>query len=67
MRNTQVFLSLPSVELSQKHVLAVCIPAPFFCMMTQVTNRTREDNKIKKNTLGNSFVVAEKHKLHIIL
>lgn len=47
MRNTQVFLSLPSVELSQKHVLAVCIPAPFFCMMTQVTNRTREDNKIK--------------------
>lgn len=28
---------LPSVELSQKHVLAVCRPAPFFCMMIQVT------------------------------
>lgn len=27
----------PSVELSQKHELAVCSPAPFFCMMTQVT------------------------------
>lgn len=28
---------LPSVELSQKHVLAVCSPAPFFCMMIQFT------------------------------
>lgn len=29
--------NLPSVELSQKHELAVCRPAPFFCMMIQVT------------------------------
>lgn len=28
---------LPSVELSQKQELAVCRPAPFFCMMIQVT------------------------------
>lgn len=28
---------LPSVELSQKQELAVCSPAPFFCMITQVT------------------------------
>jgi len=27
----------PSVELSQKQELAVCSPAPFFCIMTQVT------------------------------
>lgn len=30
-------LQLPSVFVSQKHVLAVCRPAPFFCMMMQVT------------------------------
>lgn len=30
-------VQLPSVELSQKHELAVCRPAPFFCMITQVT------------------------------
>lgn len=28
---------LPSVELSQKQELAECNPAPFFCMITQVT------------------------------
>lgn len=28
---------LPSVELSQKHVFAVCSPAPFFCMIIQLT------------------------------
>lgn len=28
---------LPSVEVSQKQELAVCRPAPFFCMMIQVT------------------------------
>lgn len=28
---------LPSVELSQKQELAVCNPAPFFCIITQVT------------------------------
>lgn len=33
-------LILPSVELSQKHVLAVCSPAPFFCMMMQFTVKT---------------------------
>lgn len=33
-------LILPSVELSQKHVLAVCSPAPFFCMMIQFTVKT---------------------------
>ena len=27
----------PSVELSQKQELAVCNPAPFFCIITQVT------------------------------
>lgn len=30
-------LILPSVELSQKHVFAVCSPAPFFCMIIQLT------------------------------
>lgn len=35
-----VSLTLPSVELSQKHVLAVCSPAPFFCMMIQFTVKT---------------------------
>lgn len=30
-------VQLPSVALSQKQVLAVCRPAPFFCMMIQVT------------------------------
>lgn len=30
-------VQLPSVELSQKQELAVCNPAPFFCMITQVT------------------------------
>lgn len=29
--------SLPSLELSQKQELAVCSPAPFFCIITQVT------------------------------
>ena len=35
--NQHHYFILPSVELSQKHVLAVCRPAPFFCMMIQVT------------------------------
>ena len=30
-------LQLPSVRVSQKHVDAVCRPAPFFCMMMHVT------------------------------
>ncbi len=30
-------VQLPSVWLSQKHELAVCSPAPFFCMMIQLT------------------------------
>ena len=30
-------VALPSVVLSQKHDVAVCNPAPFFCMMTAVT------------------------------
>lgn len=30
-------VQLPSVVLSQKQELAVCNPAPFFCMITQVT------------------------------
>ena len=30
-------VALPSVELSQKHEVAVCNPAPFFCMITAVT------------------------------
>lgn len=30
-------VQLPSVELSQKHELAVCNPAPFFCIITHVT------------------------------
>lgn len=29
----------PSVPLSQKQELAVCKPAPFFCMITQVTEK----------------------------
>jgi hypothetical protein len=29
--------NIPSVVLSQKHELAVCKPAPFFCIITQVT------------------------------
>lgn len=33
-------LILPSFELSQKQVLAVCNPAPFFCMMIQFTGKT---------------------------
>ena len=33
--------ALPSVVLSQKQVLAVCRPAPFFCMMIQVTGGTQ--------------------------
>lgn len=40
-------LILPSVELSQKHVFAVCSPAPFFCMMIQLT----VDNVINMNKL----------------
>jgi len=31
------FHSLPSVLQFQKQELAVCNPAPFFCMMTHVT------------------------------
>ena len=31
------FSNLPSVLLFQKQELAVCKPAPFFCMMTHVT------------------------------
>lgn len=38
---------LPSVALSQKHVFAVCSPAPFFCMMIQLT----VDNVININKL----------------
>ncbi len=38
-------LQLPSLELSQKQELAVCNPAPFFCMITHVT-----ENKIKSVT-----------------
>ena len=30
-------VQLPSVELSQKQELAVCNPAPFFCIITHVT------------------------------
>lgn len=30
-------VQLPSLELSQKQELAVCNPAPFFCIITQVT------------------------------
>ena len=30
-------VQLPSVELSQKQELAECNPAPFFCMITEVT------------------------------
>lgn len=30
-------VQLPSVELSQKQELAVCSPAPLFCMLIQVT------------------------------
>ena len=30
-------LQLPSLRVSQKQVLAVCSPAPFFCMMIHVT------------------------------
>ena len=32
---------LPSVVLSQKQELAVCRPAPFFCIITQVTEKTQ--------------------------
>lgn len=34
-------VQLPSVWLSQKHELAVCSPAPFFCMMMQLTANMR--------------------------
>merc|ERR1719231_974783 len=30
-------VALPSVVLSQKHDVAVCSPAPFFCINTAVT------------------------------
>lgn len=33
--------NVPSVVLSQKQALAVCIPAPFFCMMVQLTGHVR--------------------------
>ena len=40
-------VQLPSVVLSQKHELAVCKPAPFFCMITHVTkNFVLNQNKI---------------------
>lgn len=32
-------VQLPSVELSQKQELAVWRPAPFFCMITHVTEK----------------------------
>ena len=38
VRNAKLEVKLlPSVELSQKQELAVCRPAPFFCIMTLVT------------------------------
>lgn len=44
---------LPSVELSQKQELAVCKPAPFFCMITQVTEiEQRELNQIMITITG---------------
>lgn len=36
---SQRTVQLPSVLLSQKHELAVCSPAPFFCITVQVTRR----------------------------
>lgn len=45
---TEVFyFILPSVELSQKQALAVCRPAPFFCMMIQVTEGENTDSDFK--------------------
>ena len=44
----QFLLSLPSVELSQKQELAVCRPAPFFCMITHVTEWGREKRWLHK-------------------
>ena len=43
--NSLYRLSSPSVELSQKHELAVCRPAPFFCIITQVTAIPKRDVK----------------------
>ena len=43
---SQRTVQLPSVVLSQKQLEAVCRPAPFFCMMTQVTKQ-RENGNIK--------------------
>ena len=34
---SQRTVALPSLVLSQKHDVAVCRPAPLFCMTTQVT------------------------------
>ena len=33
--------SAPSLVLSQKQLVAVCSPAPFFCMTTDVTAHVR--------------------------
>lgn len=44
--------TIPSVELSQKQELAVCSPAPFFCIITQVT--AMETNVCQRNLLGNT-------------
>ena len=38
---SQRTVQLPSVVLSQKQLEAVCRPAPFFCMMTQVTKQMK--------------------------
>ena len=42
--------SAPSLVLSQKQLVAVCSPAPFFCMTTDVTAhvRTRRVRRVRR-------------------
>lgn len=38
-------VQLPSVLLSQKQELAECKPAPFFCIMVEVTTKKKREKK----------------------
>lgn len=51
-KERDLFFYIPSVELSQKHVLAVCSPAPFFCMMIQFTVETHGPVLRRRLTVG---------------
>ena len=56
---------LPSVVLSQKQELAVCRPAPFFCIITQVTENTV--NSINIYTRRNPKLSNQTNKIAVFL